>query len=230
SLATSSKATCLDTSALISFYLASSSAPVDSYVDYWLKGMCAQSPCTNKTIAYLVTTAVDGCAADLTNYGLPNNTDELTSLAQQYYPTVREIACFTCNNTRCVTETLDNLQTVTGTITKANAIDIGVSIANGTIKLPSNVTCTNCTKEAYNLVEENHPNLITSGINNTIVNQCGSSFVDGVEPTTINQTADAAVSSASTDASGALGLSMNTALGIAVSSFVVLSSTVALLA
>ena len=63
-------------------------------VDSWLKGLCSRPLCSNDNIATVVQTLVDGCSADLGQFGLSNiDAGELTTLVQQIYPTAREAAC-----------------------------------------------------------------------------------------------------------------------------------------
>lgn len=79
------------------------------------------------------------------------------------------------NKTLCVTEVLNNIQSQVGTITKDNAQEIASEIASGSITLGSNVTCTDCTKAVYNLVEQADPS-VASTYNSTVASQCGASF------------------------------------------------------
>lgn len=81
------------------------------------------------------------------------------------------------NNTLCLTETLTNLEPYTGTLTVSNIEAVASQIVAGTVpSVPSNVTCTDCSKAAFNLVEQNFNGLL-SGYSSDVSTTCGSSFV-----------------------------------------------------
>lgn len=89
---------------------------------------------------------------------------------------IHDASCSTSNNkTLCATEILNDIQSQVGTITKDNIQEIASEIAEGSITLGSNVTCTDCTKAMYNLVEQADPS-VASTYNSTVVGQCGASF------------------------------------------------------
>lgn len=80
-------------------------------------------------------------------------------------------------NTNCVTETLTNLQDAVGsnlTLTNIAGLVASGNDTNDT-SIPSSVTCSNCTKAAYNTVNTDFPGLLDSE-NSTLQDQCGSSF------------------------------------------------------
>lgn len=79
------------------------------------------------------------------------------------------------NKTLCVTELLNNIQSQVGTITKDNAQEIASEIAAGEITLGSNVTCTDCTKAMFDVVEQTDSSIVNT-YNSTVVGQCGASF------------------------------------------------------
>jgi hypothetical protein len=117
---------------------------------------------------------------------------------QQYYPVVREIVClkeyvflgarvptaessginiFPSNNASqlCLIEELYNVQNATGTLTTDDIFSPQLIVP--ILTLPQNVTCNNCTKEAYNIINTKYPQDITSHTNSTISNQCGADFL-----------------------------------------------------
>jgi len=108
---------------------------------------------------------------------------------QQYYPVVREIACLKDNNASqlCLIEELYNIQNNTGTLTPDDIYSSQLILP--ILTLPQNVTCNNCTKEAYNIINTKYPQDITSHTNSTISKQCGADFLDGKTPADISQTA-----------------------------------------
>jgi hypothetical protein len=124
---------------------------------------------------------------------------------QQYYPVVREIVClkeyvfpgarvptpespciniFPSNNASqlCLIEELYNIQNDTGTLTPAAIFSPQLIVP--ILTLPQNVTCNNCTKEAYNIIIAKYPQDITSDTNSTISKQCGADFL-GLPPSFI---------------------------------------------
>lgn len=86
------------------------------------------------------------------------------------------------NNTLCLTETLDNLEPYTGPLTASNIESLVSKIVDGSVpSLPSNVTCTDCTKAAYNIVQKNYGDLV-DGYAGSISSTCGASFTGMYSP------------------------------------------------
>ena len=88
------------------------------------------------------------------------------------------------NNTNelCVIDELYDIQNATGTI---NADDLfSPNFFGPLLSLPQNVTCSDCTKEAYNILLAEAPQAITSAENSTISNECGADFL-GLPPAII---------------------------------------------
>ncbi|EPT02622.1 hypothetical protein FOMPIDRAFT_128132 [Fomitopsis schrenkii] len=229
-LVTSSETACLNAGSLVGLVVSTQNTSVVSTINSWITGLCSQTACSNQTLADVVSNVTSGCQSDLQSAGINTTASELTPLVQQYYPTARKAACLadTSNNkTLCVTEVLNNIQSQVGTITKDNAQEIASEIASGSITLGSNVTCTDCTKAVYNLVEQADPS-VASTYNSTVASQCGASFTDGSEPSAITQTANQ--NTASNNTSGALSVSAAPIAAVAISSLVAASSVFALLA
>jgi hypothetical protein len=154
-----------------------------------------------------VTNVTSGCGTELASLIGTSTTSQLISIVQEAYPTVRQIACLenTSNNDElCVTETLTNIQTTTGTLTLSSVSNLLFGGSN--VSLPSNTTCTSCTKAAYNLANKNFPGLV-SGEKNAIEQTCGQSFVDGTDPSGISETANSNAFSATSSTGGAATLS-----------------------
>lgn len=63
----------------------------------WTQNVCSASPCSNQTLANVVSSLASGCQADIT--GTNSSVDPstlasgITPYVQQYYPTVRSIVC-----------------------------------------------------------------------------------------------------------------------------------------
>jgi len=119
----------------------------------------------------------------------------LVTIVQQYYPTIRQIACLKDGNTNCLTETLGNLQTTTGQIITLPAfID---SVLCVTDDFPTSVTCTACIQASYDILAQQQPGL-ASVAQPALQSKCGSFFTDGSQPTNIVESASTATSSSST--------------------------------
>jgi hypothetical protein len=167
-----------------------------------------------------VTNLTSGCSAELSSLGISSSNiqSEVISIAQQVYPTVRQIACLNddSSNQLCAVETLNNLQSVVGQL---NASDLSVLnlfsdaeqlFANGV----QNIACTDCMKESFSIAKANFPSIVADAEPEAQA-LCGASFLDGNLPSTISQTANNAVfSSSSTSSNSNAGSKMSyTAFG-----------------
>ncbi|KAJ6625512.1 hypothetical protein B0H10DRAFT_2001654 [Mycena sp. CBHHK59/15] len=178
---------CLGVSSLLSVVL-QSNASIITPVDNWLKSLCAAPTCSNATLSAVVTNVTTGCSAELSSAGGSDGTaSSITGLVEQYYPTARQIVCLTDSGTNCVTQTLTNIQNILGTLS-LNNIGTIITTALSTTTIPSNVTCTDCTKEAYNILNKNFPSLVSSEAS-AVQSECGSSFTDGATPANIVESA-----------------------------------------
>ncbi|KXN81791.1 hypothetical protein AN958_03717 [Leucoagaricus sp. SymC.cos] len=186
-VANSSVNSCLSPTSLIG--LTNSSQSIDGPIKTWTSNICSAAPCSNQTLATVVNTLVNGCQKEITGLSGSDNVDpntlasEVTPLVQQYYPTVRKVVCLQDNNNNCLVQTLQNIETVTGPLTVNNISNIiQMTMLSG---LPSNVTCTNCTKAAYNIINTDVPSIV-SDASPAIQSTCGSSFTDGATPSGIS--------------------------------------------
>jgi len=191
-LAASSDGKCIDASALTGIFLQGSGSSIISPVDTWLHGLCSVGSCSNTVLASLVTNLTSGCGTELTTLFGNLSPSQLTSIVQEAYPTVRKVVCLedsTDSDELCVTQTLTNIQSTTGTLTLTELSSIlDTMIGGGTLGLPQNTTCTNCNKASYNIANADFPSLVGSE-NATIQTTCGASFTDGSTPSGIVQTA-----------------------------------------
>jgi len=182
-----------------------------STIDQWLDKICPAAPCSNATLSTVVNTLVGGCSSELATYGITASASELVPIVQQYYPTVRQIACLKDGNTNCITETLDNIQTETGqNITLSNFISV-LSLAGN---FPSNVTCTACTQAAYDILAQQQPSLASSA-QSALQSECGADFTNGTRPTGIVESASTA--SAGTSSNSAARMELSSSMHILVS-------------
>jgi hypothetical protein len=78
----------------------------------------------------------------------------------------------------CITQTLKNLESVIGPLSVENVVKVaagGFPITS----IPKNFTCTNCLKEAYNIVKQDFSAegvFATQEDNQVIQEQCGADF------------------------------------------------------
>ncbi len=202
-IASSTEGQCLNSAGIAPIFFTGSNTSLIGPFQSWLTGLCSKDPCTNQTLATLVANITQGCSSDLSSLGINNsNVSSITASVQEYYPVVRQIACLKeyvsrgtsssqivhgANilpsdnaNQLCVIEELYNIQNVTGTLSADNVFSLFPKlIAAGlpALGLPQNVTCNNCTKEAYNIIIAETPQVITSDGNSTLSKQCGADFL-----------------------------------------------------
>ncbi|KAJ8456885.1 hypothetical protein ONZ45_g18539 [Pleurotus djamor] len=202
----SDTANCLNPSALISIALNGGNTSVVQPIDNWLGGMCSAAPCSNATLEATTRSVIQGCSTDLASIGLGTDESSISSVVSQiqlYYPTVRKIAClkkyvflevisantqqtFPSSNTFCVTELLTEVQNTYGPLTINNLPNLLASISP--TQLPTNITCSSCSKEAYNIIKQDFP-VVQSDSDPMAQAECGASFIDGTTPEGITQTA-----------------------------------------
>ncbi|KAF7289175.1 hypothetical protein MIND_01378600 [Mycena indigotica] len=189
-IATDPANTCLGLTRLIPAVVQPNISIVSS-VDRWLESTCLQPKCTNETLANLVSSFISACASDFSIPNPPSNATiaAIQSKAQAYYPGLRDIACLTDSGVNCVTQTLTNAQNLLGNpIALNNASTVIFSgLATGTFT--ANITCTNCTKAAYNIVQQDAPVLGSSRLVQTFAATCPASFKDGETPVSIVESA-----------------------------------------
>lgn len=188
---------CLKPSDLIPLATASGNTSVVPIVDKWATDVCSSAPCSNQTLAKVVNLITTGCQAEISGgaQGVDPTTlaTTITPLVQQYYPTVRKVVCLKkcvnlllvirgrkfpnwrnfSGNTLCLTETLRNIEGTTGPLT-LNSI-MGMIMGGRIPDIPKNVTCTDCIKAAYNVINTDVPS-VTSDAAPELQSQCGASF------------------------------------------------------
>lgn len=182
--------TCLSIGALVPVFTSGANSSVIQPFNNWLGSMCAQPACSNATLSAVVQNITAGCPTEVLSIAgiTSGQTTGLTAQFQAVYPTTRKIFCLKksaflslhvphltfvgiSGGTFCLTETLTNIEAVTGSLTLSN-------IVNGTSStdLPSNITCTNCAKEAYNIFLHDFPSAATTA-QPSLQSKCGASFV-----------------------------------------------------
>ena len=82
------------------------------------------------------------------------------------------------SNTLCITETLNNLQPYTGDLTITNLESyVSTIMSGGSIpNIPSNVTCTDCVKGVYSVLNSGLGSFLPSTISSYFQSTCGASF------------------------------------------------------
>ena len=74
----------------------------------------------------------------------------------------------------CVTQFLTNIETVVGTISVSNILNLARNVTAS--NFPLNITCTDCNKAIYNEVNQSIPSLATD-LGPALKTQCGASFI-----------------------------------------------------
>jgi len=213
----------------------SSSASLVDPLNTWLTGLCSQPLCSNATLSALVTNITSGCSNELNDIGLGiSDPATFTQLVQQYYPAVRQVLCLkdTSSSQLCVNELLTDLQNTVGPITVSNLIKVVPEIASGSITIPTDVICSDCTKQAYNIAYSQAPASIQAEAASIVKGECGANFTNGAVPTEISESASTstAVAGASGKSNGAALVSVNTLVAVAMTGVVAVSSAFAVLA
>lgn len=230
-------AACLNPSGLLPIFLGGANTSLVAPINNWLTGFCSAAPCSNQTLAAIVTNVTTGCSNELKALGLGSGTAaEITTTVQQFYPTVRKVLCLKDDSTNqnCITETLTNIEKTTGPLSFdkiASELTNPLALASA---VPKDVICSNCVKAAYNVINQDLKGLIPSAANSTVSSTCGASFVDGQNPSGISQSAAQAAiaspSSSSKPKNTGTSLSGGALIGLTTSLLVAVSSAFALFA
>ncbi|KAL1673764.1 hypothetical protein EV122DRAFT_270167 [Schizophyllum commune] len=200
---------CLSLGSLTSLVTSQDESIVGPISD-WLGNVCGAAACSNDTLSAITTNVTQGCSQELGTYGLSaSDAQDIIPIIQSYYPTVREALCLSDGDTNCIVQTLQNFQTTYGDLTLTNIQNV---LGSDDVTLPSNITCTDCTKALYNTVASDF------GIvdKDDAASECGNDFVDGQTPSSIKQTASTDTASSSQgDNDGALSLTGSSGLAMA---------------
>ena len=176
---------CLNAVGILDIFTTNGSRSIIPATSTWLTGLCSASECTNASLAFLVQQVYPNCSADLSGASI----DTVTNLVQEFYPSVRQMLCaeeyvipliplipinciLTLNrrgSTNCINQTLSAMQSTFGSIDSPNKL-----VSDLTSSLPSNITCTDCNKAIYNLINQASPS-VASKLNTTVA-QCGANF------------------------------------------------------
>ena len=84
---------CLTPSPLLPIFTSPNNSVITP-IDNWLKSVCAAGPCSNSTLAKIVTTVTSGCSTEIAAFGIQSvNVAQVTQTVEQLYPSVREAFC-----------------------------------------------------------------------------------------------------------------------------------------
>ncbi|KAG8689447.1 hypothetical protein FRC11_002532 [Ceratobasidium sp. 423] len=218
-------AECLGVAGLVNVAMTSSNQSLVTPINSWLTTTCAQPACTNATIDTAISNITTGCQSDLNSAGLTSGTlQDITDYIKEWYPVGRQVACLKQNNAFCVTTTLQAIENWVGQPLSKNTIQTVVPklVSTGT-EVPTNLTCTDCTKAAYALIRP-HLNDANRGTwDNYVSGQCGSSYTDGTTPSGVVQSANSAIQGTSNGALSSFGGWSTTALLAGVASLAALA-------
>jgi len=203
SLANPDVSKCLNVFSAINIFTTTANTSIIQPVDTWLQGLCAASPCSNDTLTQAAQNITTGCQSDLSSIGISSEeAQNIVSTVLPYYPTVRKVVCLEdnkdSNHSLCVTELLNDLQSDIGTLSINNIISTVQEIVNGTsnASVPKNLTCNDCTQAAWAIIKQDIPSAASDTlVNQTITNQCGSSFASGSQPSDIVESSGSATPS-----------------------------------
>lgn len=193
-VASSSEASCLAPGNLVPIFTNDGNSSVIEPINNWLNSVCSVAPCDNQTISAIVTNVTAGCGTELSLFGYDSSQNAaIIAEIQSIYPTARKVVCLKDGNTNCVTQTLTNIQDVVGPLSPNNIVQIAADASSQASLLnQSNISCTNCIKAAYNVINEDFPGLINDEAKSQVQQECGASFTDGQNPSGISQTASTA--------------------------------------
>jgi hypothetical protein len=216
-------ASCLNPSGIVGLAVGGSDKAIEGPIDSWLTGLCGMPPCTNQTLANIVTNITTGCANDLGSIGFTSNQTSATIAdVQKFYPTVRQLICLKDNsaNKLCVTQGIEDIEKATNTqLTFSNFVPTLTKLYSGS-GLTKDVICTNCNKAALNILKG--VGAVTPDDTSTFTNTCGASFNDGQQPTVISNLLTGAAASSPSSTSKSNGV-MGTAPLFTGGPFVVLA-------
>ena len=85
---------------------------------------------------------------------------------------------FLSGSTNCIVQTLTNFEKIVGTLSISNILSY-LESPNGKVDSAlqqKDFTCTSCTKQAYNTIKTDFPDVVAD-IDDVVKDQCGASFL-----------------------------------------------------
>ncbi|KAG9100022.1 hypothetical protein FRC06_004601 [Ceratobasidium sp. 370] len=183
-------------------------------IDSWLTTTCAQPACTNATIDAVVGNVTSGCHSDLTQWQVTDQDIEIVKgYIKEFYPQAREVACLkdsNASNQFCITENLRKFENITGIpLTPNNLWNISPSVYSANSTITKNLTCTDCTKAAWNIIRPYLGSDAQAEVASQLDQICGPGFSTSSPPPGIQKTANAAVQAANNNSqNGAMSTSV----------------------
>jgi len=146
-------------------------------IDSWLNAMCASAPCSTNVIQALATNLTTGCS---TEFDLTDAKTTVDFISKNYW-TARKVVCLKDGQSRCTTQTLQNVEKATGTMTlnDTNVVSLAKAINKG---LDASIVCSNCNKGAFSIINQDVPGTFDDSVKQAASAKCGASFIDGGIP------------------------------------------------
>jgi len=182
-VAASPDAACLDPTDLAALVATGPDQSFIPGINTWLVGICGIAPCTDANLAAIWNGILTGCPQETAGWNIT------VQDIQKVYPIARKIACLedTRDSQLCITQTLYNIQNVTGILSPNNLQNVTDDLASGVTTIPNSVICSDCVKEAFNIVEQGLPDFLDPNTSSDLSTTCGPAFIDGnVPPTIVN--------------------------------------------
>lgn len=218
---------CLAPGALVGIAAANTSTSLVDPINGWLNSVCGAPSCSNSTLEFIVNTATNGCATELSVLGYDSSQkQQIIEIVKQVYPTARKVACLQSGNEKCITKDLKALEGSVGTLSIDNIVKIVGTLGFNSSSIPKELYCSDCTKAAYNTINADFPGTF-DGSKDEIQQQCGASFVDGQNPSGVSQAASSGSGSGNNNNGAFFGAFPN---ALATSGLVVLGGLFALAA
>ena len=80
-------------------------------------------------------------------------------------------------NDICITKELKGIESAVGPLSMENLVTIFLGgLAGGNSTIPKELLCSNCVKQAINVVNKDIPGLLSSDVSSTLSNTCGADF------------------------------------------------------
>ncbi|KAJ8077322.1 hypothetical protein AAF712_004197 [Marasmius tenuissimus] len=216
---------CLAPSALVGIAAANSSQSLVDPINTWVNSVCGSPSCSNSTLEFIVNTVTDGCSTELSVLGYDSSQKaQITEIVKQVYPTARKVVCLQSGNEKCITKELKAVESSIGTLSVDNIVKLVSTLSFNNQTIPKDVYCSDCTKAAYNAINEDFPGTFDDS-KSDIQQQCGASFVDGQNPSGVSQSA-----ASTSGGNGGNGAMFGALPSLATSGLVVLGGLFALVA
>lgn len=190
SAATGPAGQCLNVAGLVPLATLSANSSIIAPIDSWLSTMCGSDPCTNDTIASVVSSVTSGCSSDISAAGIDSAAlSSLPAYIEQYYATGRQVVCLRdtkANNALCVTTILQQIESALGAPLSTSSITTRLPALLATNDtLTKAISCSQCAQAAFAVISPSFPSDVASSTKQYFTSTCGDSFVSSGEPANI---------------------------------------------